>query len=144
MQGQEAQSAIRSSLTAERIEARRRAQAEARARKAACDAEWAAHLHVDPDEYAAEVEQFNLTLGAEIRQALRERKRFRRMIGRRLREHRTTAVRRPRSRGAGRPGRRGGCRRTSARSGDSGDSSDGGHAQRVRGTHRRHEAGRRR
>lgn len=43
----------------ERHEARRRAQAARRVQKAAGDAEWAEHLHVDPHEYAAEVAQLN-------------------------------------------------------------------------------------
>jgi hypothetical protein len=119
----------------ERYEARRRAQAAARARKAACDAEWREHLHVDAEAYASEVAQFNGELVREIRRARRLDALTRAV--RRQRDPHRPAVRRPRSRGAGRPGRQAARCRSSARSGDSG-SSDDGHP----GDHRPSEGGR--
>jgi hypothetical protein len=93
-----------------RAAARLRHQAEHRARKAAGDAEWAEHLHVDPDEHRAEVVQLNEELRHEIGRVQKAARRRRRAPRRHRDEHRSVA-RRARRRGAGRPGRRtSGCR----------------------------------
>jgi hypothetical protein len=94
-----------------RAAARRRHQAEHRAMKAACDAEWIEHLHVDQDEHRAEVVQLNQKLRHEIGRAQKAARRRRRAPRPHRDEHRSVA-RRARRRGAGRPGRRTSCCRS--------------------------------